>query len=217
VVDVGCGTGAWLSVFREHGITDMLGLDGPYVSPAQLLIPLECFRARDLAKPFNVDGFFDLAISLEVAEHLPEASASTFVSALCRAAPVVLFSAAVPGQGGVNHLNEQWPEYWRRLFALQGYRMFDPIRSQIWHDERVSLWYRQNMFLFVHADLVEKSPRFEGLPEVKDPYGLMLVAPYIISVQSSLRTVVKRLPGQLYASAIWHLRTYWMRINQAKR
>lgn len=70
------------------------------------------------------------------------------VAVLTRAAKVVLFSAAPPGQGGVGHVNEQWPEYWRDLFQAHGFRMLDLIRSRIRDDQRVVWWYRQNLLLF---------------------------------------------------------------------
>jgi hypothetical protein len=100
-------------------------------------------------KPFSLSERFDLAISLEVAEHLPRRSASGFVRSLCQLAPIVLFSAAVPGQGGEHHVNEQWPEYWRQAFANHHFVMFDPFRPLLWHDERVAFYYRQNLFLFI--------------------------------------------------------------------
>lgn len=116
VVDVGCGSGAWLDVFRKHGASRILGLDGYNVDPAWLCIPQDCFRALDLSKPFQVAEVFDLAVCLEVAEHLPKDAAPGFIQSLARLAPGVLFSAAVPLQGGTHHVNEQWPGYWQDLF-----------------------------------------------------------------------------------------------------
>ena len=114
IVDVGCGTGTWLTVFRENGIEDVVGIDGDYVPRDRLLIPADRFIARDLTKPLLLDRIFDLAVSVEVAEHLPASAADQFVRSLCSLAPSVLFSAAVPGQFGVRHLNPQWPWYWHR-------------------------------------------------------------------------------------------------------
>jgi hypothetical protein len=62
-------------------------------------------------------------------------------------APVVLFSAAIPGQGGYGHVNEQWPGYWARMFDECGYGVSDALRWAIWNDERVEPWYRQNLLL----------------------------------------------------------------------
>ena len=127
VVDVGCGDGSWLFVLQEdYGKDDILGIDGPWIHEDQLNIPKECFLRAPLDESLPIDRKFDMAISLEVAEHLPEARAEGFVEDLTRLAPLVLFSAAVPGQGGTNHVNEQWQDYWIALFGARG---FLPINS----------------------------------------------------------------------------------------
>jgi len=192
VVDVGCATGAWLSVFGECGVKTMAGLDGPYVDPSKLLIPPDCFRAVDLMKPFHLSERFDLAMSLEVAEHLPDASAKSFVNSLCRLAPIILFSAAIPGQMGTYHINEQWPEYWRLLFSAEGFRMFDPFRSRLWHDQRVALWYRQNMFLYIEDDFLRHNERLSCLPEIRNESDLILIDANIFF---GVRATLKRLPS----------------------
>jgi hypothetical protein len=200
IVDIGCATGAWLSVFRDHGINTILGLDGSYVDRSKLLIPSDSFHVVNLVKPFSLSKQFDLALSLEVAEHLPPESANGFVQSLCQLAPIVLFSAAVPGQGGEHHMNEQWPEYWRQLFAKQHFLMFDPFRPMLLHDEHVAFWYRQNLFLFIRNDVLRSNPRFSQLPEVKDGNGLMLVQDYILFGNVGFRATLKRLPHLLWAA-----------------
>ena len=161
VVDIGCGDGSWLSVFRKLGVDDILGIDGNYVPRDVLQIPLELFQVVDLTKPFSLGRTFDLAISLEVAEHLPAESAPVVVASLTRLAPVVLFSAAVPHQGGTNHLNEQWPQYWADLFARHGFVFCDVIRPRIWSDGNVEWWYAQNVFLAVSKDRLSAYPKLE--------------------------------------------------------
>ena len=116
VVDVGCGTGAWLSVFKEQGIRDILGVDGDYVNLDSMFIPKEAFQPHDLTRPLKINRKFDLVVSLEVAEHLPSNCAETFVESLTGLGSVVIFSAAIPYQGGQNHVNEQWQDYWKKLF-----------------------------------------------------------------------------------------------------
>jgi SAM-dependent methyltransferase len=149
VVDIGCGTGAWLEVFAACGVTDYIGVDGAYVLDRDdLRIPPDHFVAADLEKPLVLDRRFDVALSLEVAEHLAPEAAELFVAGLAAAARIVVFSAAIPGQPGFHHVNLQWPAYWARLFADQGMRPADLIRPLIWEDERVEWWYRQNMFVF---------------------------------------------------------------------
>ena len=150
VVDIGCGTGNWLSVASELGVRDILGVDGSWVK-AQLAIPAEKFIPHDLSTPLKLDRRFDIALSLEVAEHLPASAARVFVRSLCDAADVVVFSAAIPGQGGRRHLNEQWPAYWADLFQELQYDCYDFLRPRIWNNLRVTWHYAQNSMIFVRA------------------------------------------------------------------
>ena len=158
VVDVGCGTGTWLAAFAEHGATDVLGLDGDYVDRSLLDIPADRFVAADLSKPVQVAGRYDLAVCLEVAEHLPEASADGIVELLTNLAPCVLFSAAIPFQGGVNHLNEQWPEYWAARFRARDFLPIDCLRRTIWSNEKVAWFYAQNILLFAEERYAKDRP-----------------------------------------------------------
>lgn len=145
-------------MFAEHGVEDICGIDGDWVPSDMLWIDEERFIAADLTQPLELDRSFDLAISLEVAEHLPESAATTFVRSLCALAPVIAFSAAIPMQGGANHVNEQWPTYWAELFRAEGWLVIDAIRSEIWNNDRVAPWYRQNLLVFVNHDEIDKYP-----------------------------------------------------------
>ena len=166
LVDVGCGTGTWLAVFAEHGVRETLGIDGDYVEPHALEFAPERFLAHDLREPLDLTKRFDLVISLEVAEHLPEDCAPTYVESLTKLGAVVLFSAAIPGQGGTHHVNEQWPAYWATLFAEHGYRHVDCLRRVLWDDARVAPWYAQNLLFYV---LAEELPRHPELARLHDP------------------------------------------------
>lgn len=181
VVDVGCGTGGWLAAFRAHGVEDVLGFDGPWVAEEQLRIPRECFRRADLSAPLRLDRRFDLALALEVAEHLPPERADGFVADLLSGAPLVLFSAAIPGQGGEGHVNEQWPGWWAERFAALGARCLDPFRIALWHDERVAWWYRQNMLLFASPEALSRWPVLAALPPADPPRALVHPALWAIA------------------------------------
>lgn len=158
VVDVGCGTGTWAKAYREAGAR-ILGIDGRHVRDDQLLINPGEFQRHDLTLPLRLGLRFDLVNCLEVAEHLPGDRAQTFVEDLCRLGDVVVFSAAIPGQGGTHHINEQWPSYWIAHFRANGFRALDCLRASIWDNQRVAWWYAQNMFAFV------KESRADGFPE----------------------------------------------------
>jgi SAM-dependent methyltransferase len=177
VIDVGCGLGAWLAVFREHGVEDVWGVDGSYVDRRLLQIPPERFLPADLRHPVRLPRRFDLVVSVEVAEHLPADCAATFVESLTALGSVVLFSAAIPYQGGVDHVNEQWPEYWAARFAEHGYVAIDYIRPRVWRDEGVEWWYAQNALLYAEREHVEGEPRLRAAREATQLQPLSVVHP----------------------------------------
>jgi 2-polyprenyl-3-methyl-5-hydroxy-6-metoxy-1,4-benzoquinol methylase len=147
VLDVGCGIGTWLSVCKDLGVVDVLGVDGDHVNRnliKKYILDYE-FMPYDLNLSFDLSRKYDLAICLEVLEHLPESSAVNIVNSLVAHSDVILFSAAIPGQGGQNHLNEQWPSYWIDLFSRHDFVFIDKVRPLIWNNKTIEFWYRQNI------------------------------------------------------------------------
>ena len=148
IIDLGCGTGSWLAAF---GVDDSLGVDGDWVSRSQLEFPEEHFRTHDLTRPLVLDRTFDLALSVEVGEHLPAEAADVLVESLSRLAPVILFSAAIPYQGGTGHVNPQWPAYWADRFRSREYVPCDVIRPRFWCHPEVRFAHAQNLILYVRS------------------------------------------------------------------
>jgi SAM-dependent methyltransferase len=206
VIDIGCGEGTWLSVFRELGVSDVLGVDGDYVDPVRLQIPRHQFQAADLTKPFGIDRSFDLAVSLEVAEHLPPQRASNFVETLTRLAPVVLFSAAIPHQGGIHHLNEQWPDYWAALFKRCDYLPIDCIRGKIWDNDNVAWYYAQNLLLFAHESLIQNDEGLRREYERTHRPPFRLVHPGNYLRESGVREASYSLAKALKRSILWRVK-----------
>ena len=171
VVDIGCGVGTWLSVFRDHGVMDILGVDGHTVDQDLLFIPEDRFLRHDLSLPLALGRRFELALCLEVAEHLPILTAPALTKTLTELSDVVLFSAAIPGQGGTHHVNEQWPGYWIALFKSLSYSVIDCLRPRIWNNEKVGGCIKQNIHLFasekglrLHPALELERQRFSWFP-----------------------------------------------------
>lgn len=149
IVDFGCAEGAWLAeALKQNSSIDILGLDGSYVDRNRLKIPKENFKAVDLRQSISTEKKYDLAISLEVAEHLEQEFADIFIDNITRVSDQVLFSAAIPGQGGEHHVNEQWQSYWIEKFEKRGYYCDYSIRNYFWNEPQISSWRRQNLLFF---------------------------------------------------------------------
>lgn len=221
VIDLGCGRGTWLAEFARHGVDDYVGVDGEWLSRDVLAIPEERFVAARLDKPFRLDRRFDLAISIEVAEHLPDSAAKQFVETIVRLAPCVLFSAAVPCQGGTHHVNEQWPDYWAAAFAAHGYEVVDGIRPLIWSNPDVAFFHAQNILIFAQPDVIAARPLLALDHDRTIESQLCLVHPSLLSRavrdagrhirvptarDFSLRETVGALPHAVVRSVGWRWR-----------
>lgn len=199
VVDVGCGIGVWLSAWEKFGVNDILGIDGNYIDRNQLRISPDKFLAADLENKIEIGKKFDLAMSLEVAEHISPSAAKYFVATLCNLSDLVLFSAAIPGQPGVLHVNEQYPQYWVDHFTSMGYSSYDVLRERIWLNTAINAYYRQNMMFFVKDGSKNNYPAITG----KQKKVLPLVHPdYLEEKQFQLEQYKKALRTPFHA--IWY-------------
>lgn len=166
VIDVGCGIGTWLSVFKDEGVSRVYGVDGDYVDRKQLVISETDFLPKDLEQPLELKNRYDLVVSLEVAEHLSENSAQSFINSLCNLGNTILFSAAITAQGGQNHINEQAPNFWIKKFEDNGYKLFDVLRPKFWDNQNVDWWYKQNIMIFTKdikvGEILKDLKTFEG-------------------------------------------------------
>jgi SAM-dependent methyltransferase len=178
IVDLGCGRGAWLKVASHLGVTRLVGIDGPWVTSADLMIDASCFRPTDFTKEAipDLERRFDLAICCEVLEHVSPEIARTMIDWLCRNSRAVLFSAAIPGQGGRNHINEDWMSNWVGLFSARNFDAYDIIRPRVWSDQDVADFYRQNCILAAERG----HPSFSGMTPVSGQ-GLDRVHPELFS------------------------------------
>jgi len=206
VVDVGCGVGNLLKAFADQGVTDLLGIDGPWVPRDLLSVPASVVETHDLSRAYRPSRRFDLVVSTEVGEHLPGEAAEMFVDTLTGLGPVVAFGAAIPLQGGTHHVNEQWPAYWAKLFRARGYLVLDCLRPRLIGDPRVAELIGQNMVLYIHSDrAADLMPAITAAMHEWPDYPLPVVHPrqylrmqdYIANAPSRLGLVktLKALPG----------------------
>lgn len=149
VYDVGCGVGTWLRASKQLGVETVIGIDGSHIGLSGLLIDPSEFRAENLQESrLSLPLKADLAISLEVGEHLREERADSFVEDIAGLSDNILFSAAIPYQGGEGHVNEQFPSYWIPKFAKHGFSCYDFVRTHIWGMKDVPTHYRQNILFY---------------------------------------------------------------------
>jgi len=174
MADFGCGQGAWLKVAQDNGVVELDGYDGDWINQAQLSSQKVHFISTNFEEKIHPRRKYDLAISLEVAEHISEGRADDFIDTLTEASDVIVFGAAVKGQGGENHINEQWQSYWIEKFKQRSFVCVDIFRPRIWNDRRIEWWYRQNTFLFIK----------------KSVFGNKIVVPKSVLMSGSLYDVV---------------------------
>lgn len=201
IIDIGCGIAQWLKVFKDEGIKTVLGVDGEHVPAEKILIdPDSEFLRFDLrnVQSLKLQNRFDLALNLEVAEHLPKENAKDIIDFLTKISDVIIFSAAVKGQTGENHLNEQNPDYWSAYFASRGFIMLDAFRDVFWNNIKINWWYRQNMYLVVKKDIKHLFPfkeysNFYIHPELFNMYIYMLDKTFTNSDKKGIEKWVSRL------------------------
>lgn len=152
VIDVGCGTGALMAALRDAGC-EVSGLE--YAQAARDICAQRGLnvRAFDIANdPLSDEQSYDVTISMEVAEHLPASVADRYVDLLTRLAKTVVFTAAPPGQGGTDHVNEQPHEYWIAKFDQRKYALDNTLtlrwRARWKESGNVQSWYYNNLLVF---------------------------------------------------------------------
>lgn len=204
VLDIGCGAGSWLSAAEELGASKLFGYEGSWVKKDMLLSKNIDLTTVDLSQHFVSSHRVDLALSLEVAEHLPSNISPCLVSALCKSSDVVLFGAGIPYQWGTNHINLEWQSYWANLFKHHGFVAYDIIRTATWKNGAVEWWYRQNALLYVKAGSASINPDLLAGWECRI-YDVVLPEYYDFNMRMFLNPTFKRCFGgfRRYFNNLW--------------
>lgn len=123
VVDFGCANGLYLEPFYNTGNIHVLGLD--YSAEAVKMAKIPNIVLTDLRQPYNTVSKFDLALCIEVLEHIEEEYADIVVENIINSSDIVIISPATIGQGGVGHVNLQYKKYWKEKFEKEGFQYME--------------------------------------------------------------------------------------------
>ena len=152
VVDYGCGT-AWIMYYlHSRGVVDIKGIEvSEHAKPFIDKKIIDKILFGSITQKVDFNRRFDLAVCLEVAEHIDEAYSDIIVENLCRNSDRVLFSAAYKGQGGYGHVNEQSMEYWIEKFNANNFKLNKKLTKKIrtrLKNGKVKPWYHKNSRVF---------------------------------------------------------------------
>ncbi len=153
MIDLGCGAGVYAAAFRASGV-EVVAVDG-VAAPTEFAVPGPV-EVRDLTVPFgNPWGPFDLALCLEVAEHIPEPLAPAFLETITGFSDTLVLSSAPPFQRGHHHVNEQPKRYWIERLAARGFaydRKRTGVISETFKADRPPLmWMCQQVSVYVRG------------------------------------------------------------------
>jgi len=147
IIDIGCGSGEWLTVAKSYGIKYLVGSDINNAYQESLVKQNIQFVQLDFSKSYmNFEGKFGMCFCLYVIEYLPQARTSIFIKTLCNASDIIVFSTAYKMEN--NHAKPL--SYWAKLFSEQGFECFDIIRPYIWDNEQLDWSYRQGILVFIN-------------------------------------------------------------------
>lgn len=169
IIDYGCGIGTWCIAAKELGVDEVCGIDSNLLNHDDLIGQHIEFRQLDIAQPIDLHRDFDMAMSMEVGEHLQTSVSDIYIKNLVRHTELVLFSAAVPGQEGLHHINEKPLSYWVEKFRTYDFLLLDVLRGIFWSNQDVEPWYRNNVVLFAHKSLANQMcQQFPSPPPITD-------------------------------------------------
>jgi len=150
VIDFGCGTGIYLQALARHDI-EVMGIDASPAAVKNFRLRPDQIIIKDLTQPLLLGKKYDCALCFEVAEHIPHEYSENLIANLCRVSDLIIFSAAAKGQGGIGHINEQAPEFWRPLFEQHGFACLEAETMRLKNYLKANhavFWLANNILIF---------------------------------------------------------------------
>lgn len=191
ILDVGCGVGGWSLAYKERGISNITMLDHPSNKKEHLLFQENNFHTIDFETAIPPVYPAELVICLEVLEHIHAHRCDAVIEYLTKCADTILFSAAIPGQHGYKHVNENYPPYWKAAFEKYGFTQYDIVRPLILFNQEIEYFIRQNIFLYVKGQgLLHSKEHKEFLPD-----DFELINRKVLNRHKSPVDLIKMMPG----------------------
>ena len=170
VADVGCNSGLYLEGFRDAGC-QVMGFDCDDEALALAAVPV---TKIDITSFKPIDFRADMALCLEVLEHIPAEKEDAALLNLCTVSDTIIFSAAVPGQGGDGHINCQPKQHWIDKFEELGFRAAEAeaeyILAQLNGYPGIMGWLRNNLIVFHRQHVPSKFKKRLRLHVVSLPH-----------------------------------------------
>jgi len=156
IVDFGCATGSSLFYALKQGVSDVLGIEGSPEAFSNLLIDKKYIIQHDLREPLKVDRKYDIALSIEVAEHINKKYTDIYLESMCNSSDLIIFTGATPNQGGKCHINEQSHEWWIQKFREHSFGLDEKmtgllkrkIKENIKAGKFTAFWLVPNIMVF---------------------------------------------------------------------
>jgi len=203
ILDFGCGVGSWAKAFQESGVKNCFLIDHPSIDVSKLLI-----RSDFTFVPANLDKFLpdvikvDCVVSTEVLEHISDYRSDQIIDYLTKCSDLIIFSAAIPRQGGLGHCNEQRHAYWHQKFYERGFCFYDGFKTEVLDNDRIVYWLRQNLFIY-YNDKSKKRESFNKRNNITNG-NFEIVSSYVLNKPFG----IKESAILLYKAIIFKIRRY---------
>ncbi len=138
VLQIDCGSAAWLGAARNAGATDVVGVEA-HATPAEIRrIGRDSIQHHALDADFDLRRRFDLVLAPDLAAHPPDA-AGGIAAALARHGDVILLGLAAPADPG--------DRIWQHALRALGYEPVDALPAGFAADATIAPWHRRGLLV----------------------------------------------------------------------